>query len=277
MFCLLLTEIWSKILISKGHDLNMSRSYVKINDTIRFLDLKNIDLDTKIVILNNLVQKLAYISLPNYLRYFLIYLKCVSSRYLVLKTGKRVLPIRNWDMTKNVFWKVIGQNKWYHRISWRQTHRSRHQNRHHTCFSSKVMVKDVFLHNGEQRNAYVTRSNRSRYFLIYGKAQTRTSPWKGELHLPKSPHRLPKPISDRPTPHQHVSFPPRHTQSRGGMIATGYMTVSSSCCLRSQGGGGGVGEGEGSTATGYTVVPSFCPLNPFYFEIVIDESRFELS
>ena len=39
----------------------------------------------------------------------------------------------------------------------------------HKCLSSKVMDKDVFLHNGEKRNKfmYVAHSNRSRYFLIY--------------------------------------------------------------------------------------------------------------
>ena len=39
-------------------NLQRLRSYVKINGTIRFLDLKNIDLDTKITTLSNLVQKL---------------------------------------------------------------------------------------------------------------------------------------------------------------------------------------------------------------------------
>ena len=39
-------------------DLDRSRSQVKINGTIDFLDLKNIDLDTKIFILSALVQKL---------------------------------------------------------------------------------------------------------------------------------------------------------------------------------------------------------------------------
>ena len=37
----------------------------KINDTFRFLDFKNIDLDIKIVILSALVQKLQYIFLQN--------------------------------------------------------------------------------------------------------------------------------------------------------------------------------------------------------------------
>ena len=36
------------------------------------------------------------------------------------------------------------------------------------------MFKDVFLHNGGQRNTfvYVTRSNSSEYFLIYWKGLT---------------------------------------------------------------------------------------------------------
>ena len=33
-------------------------------------------------------------------------------------------------------------------------HRSGHQNHHPKWFSSKVMVKDIFLHNGGQRNAF---------------------------------------------------------------------------------------------------------------------------
>ena len=43
--------------ICKDHDLQRSRSQIK-NGTIGFLDLKNIDLDNKIVILSALVQKL---------------------------------------------------------------------------------------------------------------------------------------------------------------------------------------------------------------------------
>ena len=74
----------------------------------------------------------------------------------------------NWKV------KVIGKNKWHHRVPWLQKHRSRHQNRHPTCFSSKVMVKNVCLHNDGQGNAFacVTRSNRSRYLLIRWKALT---------------------------------------------------------------------------------------------------------
>ena len=46
-------------------------------------------------------------------------------------------------------------------------HRSRHQNCHPKCFSLKVMVKDISLHNGGQRDTfvYVTRSNRPRCFF----------------------------------------------------------------------------------------------------------------
>ena len=42
----------------KGHDLESSRSWVKINGTVRFHDLNNIHLDAKIIILSALVQKL---------------------------------------------------------------------------------------------------------------------------------------------------------------------------------------------------------------------------
>ena len=44
-------------------------------------------------------------------------------------------------------------------------HRSRHQKRHLKCFSSKAMVKAVFLHNGGQCNVftYVSRSNHSNH------------------------------------------------------------------------------------------------------------------
>ena len=70
--------------------------------------------------------------------------------------------------------KVIGQNKWHHRIPWPQKHRSRHQNCHPKCFSSKVMVKNIFLDNGGQRNTfvYVIRSYCSRYFLMFWKGPT---------------------------------------------------------------------------------------------------------
>ena len=42
----------------QGHDLERSRSYVELNGTIRFLDLKHTDLDTQNVILSAVVQKL---------------------------------------------------------------------------------------------------------------------------------------------------------------------------------------------------------------------------
>ena len=106
-------------------------------------------------------------------------LKGFYSSYFVLKFGN-VLPLRNWDISTNVIlqrswpWKVkvIGQNKWHHQLPWPQKHRSRHQNLHPKCFSSKVIVKDIFLHNGGQRNTftYVTRSNRPSCFFIYWKA-----------------------------------------------------------------------------------------------------------
>ena len=216
----------------------------KTNSTIRFLDLKNIDLDTKIVMLHALVPKLwsktsfcimvanvtcfAYVTHSNRSRYFFHSLKGPYPSYLVLKFSI-ILPINNWDMAQNVIlirswpWKVkiIGQNKWcqhkgfhssylvlklatfyplrteiypemwfckvmtlkgqghrqnkwHHQIPWPQKHRSRHQNRHPKCLSSKVMAKDISLHNGGQRNAfvYVTHSNRSRHFFIYRKALT---------------------------------------------------------------------------------------------------------
>ena len=70
--------------------------------------------------------------------------------------------------------KIIGQNKWHHQIPWPWKYISRCQNRHPKCLSSKVMVKDLFLHNGGQRNtfAYVSRSNPSGCFFIYWKALT---------------------------------------------------------------------------------------------------------
>ena len=56
--CPLITEIWPKMWFWKGHDLERSRSQVKTNDTIWFHDLKYIELDAKIIILNALVKKL---------------------------------------------------------------------------------------------------------------------------------------------------------------------------------------------------------------------------
>ena len=68
--------------------------------------------------------------------------------------------------------KVIRQHKWHNQLPWPQKHRSRHQNLHPKCFSSKVIIKDIFLHNGGQRNAfaYVKRSNRPRcvFHLLKG-------------------------------------------------------------------------------------------------------------
>ena len=62
-------------------------------------------------------------------------LKSFYSSYLVLKFGNE-LPISNRDMAQLVIlqrlwlWKVkvIGQNKWHHRIPWSPKHRSRRQN-----------------------------------------------------------------------------------------------------------------------------------------------------
>ena len=44
--------------ILQGHDLERSRSYFKTNGTIRLFDLKNIDLEAKLIVLSALVQKL---------------------------------------------------------------------------------------------------------------------------------------------------------------------------------------------------------------------------
>ena len=108
-------------------------------------------------------------------------LKGFYSSYLVLKFGN-ILPIRNWNISRNVIFqrswpwkvKVIGQNKWHNRMPWPQKHSSRHQNCHPKSFSSKVMVKDIFLRNGGQCNvfAYITRSN---HFFIYWKARPKLS------------------------------------------------------------------------------------------------------
>ena len=98
-------------------------------------------------------------------------LKGSDPSYFVLKCGNS-LAIHNWDMAQNVSWpwkvKVTGKNKWHYQISRPQKHRTRCQNHHPKCLSSKVMVKDIFLHNGGQRNtfAYVIRSNHSIYFFI---------------------------------------------------------------------------------------------------------------
>ena len=125
-------------------------------------------------------------------------LKGLNPSYLVL-TFDNILPINNWDMAQNVIsqrswpWKVkvIGQNKWHHEIYWPWKHISRCRNHHPMCLTFKVMVKDVILHNGGQRNAfaYVSRSNRSRYFLICWKSPTQATllcphPWIRELRWP---------------------------------------------------------------------------------------------
>ena len=62
---------------------------------------------------------------------------------------------------------VIGQNKWHHQIPWPYKHIPTCKNRHPKCLRSKVMVKEVFLHNGGQCNtfAYVLRSNCSRCYF----------------------------------------------------------------------------------------------------------------
>ena len=77
--------------------------------------------------------------------------------------AQNVISQRSWPWKV----KVIGQNKWHHQISWPWKHIPRCQNHHPKCLSSKVMVKDVFLYNGGQRNtfAYVSRSNRSWMFF----------------------------------------------------------------------------------------------------------------
>ena len=89
-----------------------SRSYVKVNGTIRFRDLKNTDLDMKIVILSALVQKLwskansfnmvenVMLSLTSHAQnakdIFIYLFKGFYSSYLVLEFGN-VLPISNCD------------------------------------------------------------------------------------------------------------------------------------------------------------------------------------
>ena len=86
------------MLLCKGYDTERSRSYVKINGIIRFLDLTNVNLDTKIVILSVLVQTLLsktdvykmvdqrkiipHISRPNCSRYFSSYFKTFTQATL---------------------------------------------------------------------------------------------------------------------------------------------------------------------------------------------------
>ena len=146
---------------------------------------KNIDLDAKIIVISALVQKLwsktsFCIMVANVTRSCMshiqtvqdifILLKGPAPSYLVLKFD-HILPFNNWVVAQSVIlqrswpWKVkvIGQKNSTIRFLDRKN-RSRHQNCNPKCFSSKVMVKDIFLHNGGQRNvfAYVTRSNRPR-------------------------------------------------------------------------------------------------------------------
>ena len=86
-----------------------------MNSIIRLLDLQNIDLDTKIVILSALVHVMVkYVFLHNgqkwhvhvrlkfkLLKIFLDLLKTPDSSYLVLKFGN-ILPSDNWDMSQNM-------------------------------------------------------------------------------------------------------------------------------------------------------------------------------
>ena len=137
----------------------------------------------KDIFLHNGGQRNAFVDVTrsNCPRYFFHSLKGPYPSYLVLNCSN-ILPINNWDMAQNVIlqrswpWKVkvIGQNNWHHEIPWPWKHISRCQNHHPKCLTSKVMVKDVFLYNGGQRNAfaYVSRSNSSRCFLIYWNAPT---------------------------------------------------------------------------------------------------------
>ena len=166
----------------KGHDLERSRSLGKINGTVSFLDLKNIDLDIKIFVPSALVQTLLSktsfcIMVANVMRHvrhtfkppkmFFHLLKGLNPCYLVLKFGN-ILPINNWDMAQNVIsqrswpWKVkvTGQNKWHHQIPWPRNIYLNAKIIILCALSFKVMVKDVILHNGGQRNvfAYVSCS-----------------------------------------------------------------------------------------------------------------------
>ena len=105
----------SRNVISKGHDLETS-------GTIGFLDLTKIVLDTKIVILSSLFQKLwsktsfcimvanIMCSLASHVQItqdIFHLLKGPDTSYLVLKFSN-ILPINNWDMAQN----VISQRSW---------------------------------------------------------------------------------------------------------------------------------------------------------------------
>ena len=132
-FCPLTIDIWPKMWFYKGRDLERSKSQVKTNGTIGFLDLKNIDVyvDTKIIILSALVQKLwsktpfaqwwttRRVRIHHTFKPFKVFFNLLigpDPSYLVLKFGY-ILPINNWDMAQNVIlqrswpWKVkvIGQ------------------------------------------------------------------------------------------------------------------------------------------------------------------------
>ena len=101
---------------SIGHQLERSRSYVKTNGTIRFLDLKNIYLGVKIIILSAFVRKLRSkksfcIMVANVTRLRTSHvqllkmsfnlLKSLNSSYFALKFGDS-LSNRNRDMAQNV-------------------------------------------------------------------------------------------------------------------------------------------------------------------------------
>ena len=181
-FCPLVTEIWSKMLILQR---SWPWNYVKLNGTIRFFDLKNIDLHTNIAFLSALLQSYSprqiFANGTSHVQTVQNILLC----YLVLKFGN-ILLISNWVMAQNVIsqrsrsWNVnvIGQNKWHHRIPWPQIHRFRCQNPHPKCLSSKVMVKDVFLHNDSERSAstYVSLTfTPLKMFFDYWKASTQAT------------------------------------------------------------------------------------------------------
>ena len=82
---------------------------------------------------------------------------CSSLLYLLkyanMKVSASTKPV--WTHRQMIEWpwevKVIAQNKWYLPISWPSKQWSRNQN-YPKCFSSKVMVKNIFFSkNGGQR------------------------------------------------------------------------------------------------------------------------------
>ena len=108
-----------------------------------------------------------YVSRANHSKYFSIHLnECPHPSCLELKLDN-VLPRSNRDMVQTVIlwtswpWKVkvIGKNKWHHQILWPSKYRSRRHNHYLESFSSKEIVKHVFLLNGGQRVTltYVSR------------------------------------------------------------------------------------------------------------------------